>query len=47
MGGPNPGEELLDLVKDLVGVDENEMIVAAQLHEPRAGDPRGEITTLI
>ena len=42
----NPGQELLDLVEDGVGVvTERQMILARQLHVPGAGNAAGEEAT--
>lgn len=41
---PGPGEELLDLVDDRVGVAEHRQVVGAlELHQPRVRDPLGHV----
>ena len=42
-----PGEELLDLVDDVVGLPERDVRVARQLDEPRTRDVLGDVTTFL
>ena len=44
---PHAGEELLDLVDDVVRVPERHVRVARELDEPRAGDVRGDVAALL
>src|SRR5438445_7527075 len=43
---PHAGEELLDLVEDLVGVDPGQMVVPRQLDEARTRDVLGDVAAL-
>ena len=45
--GTRPGEELLDLVEDLVGVDGHEVVVACELDVARARDLLGDVAPLL
>ena len=44
---PHAGEELLDLVEDLVGVDPGQMVVPRQLDEARTRDVLGDVAALL
>src|ERR671919_1241909 len=46
-GGPHPGQELLDLVYGLIGVDPRYVIRAGKFHERRSWDPFGYIPPLL
>ena len=45
--GRAPGEELLDLVEDLVGIDDRHVVVALELDEASARDPIGDVAPLL
>src|SRR5919197_291292 len=44
---PRPGQELLDLVHDLVGVDPRDVVVPGQLDEACARDVLGDVAPLV